>query len=119
MRRLALGWGASVRSSVELPATTPNSGRPDVESPATPRFAAHGPRSDPLLGDPDACRPVPDGPASTRASAGRRKGQSGPARRALDDSEVGVGRGRRLTDPSGAGWDARRPAGPAPPGRTG
>src|SRR5258708_13397072 len=25
----------------------------------------------PLLGDPDACRPVPDGPASTRASAGR------------------------------------------------
>src|SRR5258708_39080085 len=43
MPRLALGWGASVRSSVSLPASTPNAGRPDVESPATPRLRRTGP----------------------------------------------------------------------------
>src|SRR5712691_11007670 len=52
MPRLALGWGASGRSSVLLPASTPNSGRPDVESPATPRLRRTGPAPTPLLGDP-------------------------------------------------------------------
>src|SRR6266581_2083130 len=47
MPRLALGWGSSVRSSVLLPAMTPNSGRPDVESPATPRLRRTGPAPTP------------------------------------------------------------------------
>src|SRR5258707_9658901 len=47
MPRLALGWGSSVRSSVLLPAMTPNSGPPDVESPATPRLRRTGPAPTP------------------------------------------------------------------------
>src|SRR6266849_3826294 len=43
MPRLDFEWGASVRNSVSLPATTPNSGPPDVQSPATPRFATPAP----------------------------------------------------------------------------
>src|SRR5258708_20565852 len=98
MPRLALGWGASVRNSVSLPAATPNSGRPNVELPAIPRLvgrnsvsspaippnSAHlrpirGPdaafmrpnQPDPLLGVVSAPRMAPDGRASPRASAAR------------------------------------------------
>src|SRR5712691_4453472 len=85
MPRLALGWGASVRSSVELPATTPNSDRPDVELPATPRLRRPGPA------------PTPSSVTRARVAGGRiglprREPWPGPAPPADDPPRTSAGR---------------------------
>src|SRR5258708_24587890 len=92
MPRLDLGWGSSVRNYVELPATTPNSGRPNVESPATPRWRRRpplraGPGIDSMrlaallrLGPDWRTTVLQAGPAGPARPAGQRAFQPAPDR---------------------------------------
>src|SRR5260370_38380658 len=100
MPRLALGWGASVRSSVELPATTPNSDRPDVELPATPRLRRPGPA-------PTPCSVTRARVAGGRIGLPRREPWPGPA--AVGPWPAGArpfGAGRRALGSPGEGGGA-------------
>src|SRR5258708_13857535 len=110
MPRLALGWSASVRSSVELPATTPNSDRPDVELPATPRFtfAAPGPRSDPSSVTRARV-------AGGRIGLPRREPWPGPAPPADDPPRTSAGRPLRRSRERTPAVDLREARKPAPP----